>query len=67
MKRLLTKYKNEGYRFVYIDETCFTRRTCADTEWAKPKENMAVDVVMLEEPTLALLCGISKEKGLEHF
>ena len=21
----------------------------------------------LEEPTLALLCGISKEKGVEHF
>ena len=22
---------------------------------------------MLEEPTLALLCGISKEKGVEHY
>ena len=28
---------------------------------------MAVDVAKLEEPTLALLCGISKEKGVEHF
>ena len=28
---------------------------------------MAVDVAKLEEPTLALLCGISKEKGTEHF
>ena len=28
---------------------------------------MAVDVAMLDEPTLALLCGISKEKGIEHF
>ena len=28
---------------------------------------MAVDVAMLDEPTLALLCGISKENGLEHF
>ena len=28
---------------------------------------MAVDLAKLEEPTLALLCGISKEKGLEHF
>lgn len=67
MKRQLTRYRNEGYRFVYIDETCFTRKTCSDTEWARLKENMAVDVVMIEEPTLALLCGISKEKGLEHF
>ena len=28
---------------------------------------MAVDLAKLEEPTLALLCGISKEKGVEHF
>ena len=30
------------------------------------KENIAVDVAMLEEPTLALLAGISKERGIEH-
>ena len=28
MKREMTKAKNLGYRFVYIDETCFTRKTC---------------------------------------
>ena len=28
---------------------------------------MTVDQKMLDEPTLALLCGISKEKGVEHF
>ena len=66
MKRELTKVKNAGYRIIYIDETCFTRKTCTDTEWTLPKENIAVDVAMLEEPTLALLCGISKENGLEH-
>ena len=32
-----------------------------------PKENMTVDEARLNEPTLALLCGISKEKGVEHF
>ena len=66
MKMLLTKAKNDGYRLVYIDETCFTRKTVVDAEWALPKENLAVDVAMLEEPTLALLCGISKEKGVDH-
>ena len=45
----------------------FTRKTCPDTEWSLPKENMAVDVKYLDEPTLALLGGVSKEKGLEHF
>ena len=66
MKRQLTRARNDGYRLVYIDETCFTRKTTIDAEWARPKENMAVDVAMLEEPTLALLCGISKEMGVEH-
>ena len=36
-------------------------------EFSQDKENMAVDLAKLEEPTLALLCGISKENGLEHF
>ena len=67
MKGQLTKARNDGYRIVYIDETCFTRKTVVDTEWMWPKENIAVDVAMLEEPTLALLCGISKDKGVEHY
>ena len=27
MKRLLTKARNDGFRIVYLDETCFTRST----------------------------------------
>ena len=67
MKRQLTRVKNEEYRIIYIDETMVTRKTVADTEWSRPKENMAIDVNKLQEPTLALLCGISREKGIEHF
>ena len=67
MKRELTKARNQGYRIVYIDETMITRKTVANLEWSRPKENMAIDVAKLEEPTLAVLCGISKENGLEHY
>ena len=67
MKRQLTMARNDGYRLVYIDETCFTRKTLSDTEWARSKENMTVDQAKLDELTLALLCGISKENGVEHF
>ena len=67
MKREMTKAKNAGYRIVYIDETMFTRKACPDKEWCLPNQNMAVDLAKLEEPTLALLCGISKENGIEHF
>jgi len=67
MKRLLTRAKNDGYRIIYLDETCFTRTTVAEAEWSLPRENTRVDQVHMNEPTLALLAAISKEKGQEHF
>ena len=67
VKRQLTRAKNDGYKVIYIDETMFTRKSCSDSEWCRQKENFAIDLAKLEEPTLAVLCGISKEKGLEHF
>ena len=67
MKRLLTRAKNDGYRLVYADETMVTRKSVKDTEWARKHENMTVDQAKLNEPTLALLASISKEKGLEHW
>ena len=66
MKQQLTKARNAGYRIVYIDETMFTRTTVPDKEWSGPKENMAVDLAKLQEPTLALLAAISRKNGLEH-
>ena len=63
MKRQLTMARNAGYRIVYLDETMFTRKTVVNTEWSLPKENIRVDEALLNEPTLALLSAISKEKG----
>ena len=34
--RELAKAKKDGYRIIYIDETCFTRKTLVDTEWCLP-------------------------------
>ena len=67
MKQLMTKARNANYRLIFLDETCFTRKTMVDTEWSKLKENMFVDSARLEEPTLALLSAVSREKGQEHF
>ena len=67
MKRLLTRARNDGYRIVYIDEICFTRTTVPKTEFSLPRENMPADLAHLNEPTLAVLSAISKEKGQEHF
>ena len=67
MKQMLTKATKAGYRLVYIDETCFTRKTMVDTEYALPTQNVDIDTARLEEPTLALLNAISKENGQEHY
>ena len=67
MIRQLSKAKKDGYRIVYLDETCFTRKTMTDTEWTLPKENVRIDTAKLDEPCLALLASISKDKGLEHY
>ena len=65
MKRELAKAKKDGFRVVYLDETMFTRKTVPKTEYCLPRKNMTVDQAMLDEPTLAMLMGISKEKGHE--
>ena len=44
-----------------------TRRTVPSKEYCMPEDNMTVDMAKLNEPTLAILCGISKEKGKEHY
>ena len=66
MKRLLTRAKNDGYRVVYLDETCFSRSTVPKTEYCRQGQNVAADLAFMQEPTRAVLASISKEKGLEH-
>ena len=52
---------------MYIDETMFTRKTIRDEEWSLPKSNFRLPISALDEPTLAMLAGVSKENGQEHF
>ena len=67
LRRTLTKAKNAGFRTVYADETMVTRTTLRKVEWSRKRENPTVDMVKLQEPTLAVLAAISKEKGLEPY
>ena len=59
MKRLLTRAKNDGYRIVYLDETCFTRSTVPKAEYCQQGQNVAADLAYMQEPTLAVLASIS--------
>ena len=67
MIRDLKKAKRDGYRVVYIDETVFTRSTVPRTEYCLPKANVTVDKSWINEPTVAVLSGISRDKGQELF
>ena len=66
MKRQLTMARNMRCRIVYVDETSVTRKTVPQLLWARKNENLRLDQEKLQEPSLALLAGISKEKGVEH-
>ena len=67
MKRMMTRAKNDGYRIIYLDEICFTRSSVPKMEYCAKGENMPADLAHLQEPTLAVLSAISKEKGQEHY
>ena len=67
VRRQLTRARNEGRRAVFIDETIVSRKCVRDLEWSRSKENPTLDQAKLDEPTLAILAAISKEKGLEYF
>ena len=63
----MNKAKRDGYRIVYIDETMFTRKSIPSKEYYLRSKNMTVDQSCINEPALAMLSGISKEKGLEAY
>ena len=59
----LKRARRDGFRVIYIDETVFTRSTVPRTEYYLPEQNMTADKSWVNEPTVAVLSGISREKG----
>ena len=49
----------QKYSIIYLDETMFTRSTMRSVEYCHKGANMLVDEARLNEPTLALLIGVS--------
>ena len=45
----------------------FTKSALPKTEYCLPKQNLNIDKSQTNEPAMALLSGISKEKGLELY
>ena len=67
MIRALRRAKRDGFKVIYIDETVFTRSTVPRTEYCLQNRNVTVDKDWINEPTVAVLSGISRERGQELF
>ena len=67
MKQEWSEAEENGRRIIYMDETCFTRTTVPKTEYCRQGEEVTIDESKLNEKTLALILGISAEKGVEHW
>ena len=65
--RQLKKARKDGYRIIYLDEAMFTKSALPKTEYCLPKQNLNIDKSQTNEPAMALLSGISKEKGQELY
>ena len=63
MKRQLTMAKRDNYRIIYLDEAMFTKSALPKSEYYLPKQNVNIDKSQTNEPAMALLSGISKERG----
>ena len=59
--------RDNNYKLVFLDETMFTRRAISKFEWSNKNENIEFDDKLLNDTTLALLIGISAERGVEHW
>ena len=62
----LEYYRSKGFRIIYVDETMVTKSTIATHEWTNKYKNFEIDMKDFGKETVAVLAGISKEKGLDY-
>ena len=62
----LEYYRSKGFRIIYVDETMVTKSTIATHEWTNKNKNFEIDMKDFGKETVAVLAGISKEKGLDY-
>lgn len=61
----LISLQAQGYRIIYIDEMCVTKSTIPTHEYSKKNEPIEIDIKCFSKKTIAVLAGISAEKGVE--
>ena len=65
MAEELQKFKDRGFRLVFLDETMVTKSTIPKVEWSRPNESFEIDYKQFAEKTIAVLAGISMERGVD--
>ena len=61
----LQSLTEEGYRVIFIDEICVTKSTIPTHEYSPIRQPIEIDLRGFSNKTIAVLAGISAEKGVE--
>ena len=64
-KDQLQYYQNEKFRIIYLDETMITKSTICNREFTCPYSRVEIPSACLNETAIALIGGVSKEKGVD--
>jgi hypothetical protein len=67
MRQELQQAMIAGKRVIYIDEAMFTTSTLPTRGFAGKNENVVVEEKLISTPALAVVAGVSAERGLEAF
>ena len=65
MKQEVREAIANGKRIIYTDEAMFTTATMLDRSYAGRHQNVTLEDKLASSPALAVLAGVSQEKGLE--
>lgn len=57
--------EQRGYRLIYIDEMCVTKSTIPTHAYSPLRRPIEIDLKNFSNKTVAVLAGISKQKGME--
>jgi hypothetical protein len=59
--------KKQGKRIIFTDEAMFTTATLPKEAYAAKGENVCLNERLASSPAVAVVAGVSAERGLEGF
>ena len=62
----LKEMRRQKIKVIYLDETCFTKRTILSSTYCAKGQNIQVDEKDLYSFPSYVIAGVSQERGVEH-